>query len=87
MQMTLQCDCQWDQLFFNDLFRDTGCSFCGLKTVMSENDSLPPDQHRISDVAKWKKGSNLFKQQLDKYWVNQEVKFNWKADLTGIESW
>ena len=26
---------------------------------------------------------NSFKNRLDKFWANQDVKFNWKANLTG----
>jgi hypothetical protein len=29
---------------------------------------------------------NTFKNRLDKFWVNQDVKFDWKADTTGIGS-
>jgi hypothetical protein len=30
--------------------------------------------------------TNTFKNRLDKFWVNQDVKFNWKAGITGIGS-
>jgi len=29
---------------------------------------------------------NSFKNNLDKFWQNEDVKFNWKANLTGAGS-
>jgi len=29
---------------------------------------------------------NSFKNNLDKFWLNEDVKFNWKANLTGAGS-
>jgi hypothetical protein len=30
--------------------------------------------------------TKTFNNHLDKFWVNQDVKFNWKVDTTGIGS-
>jgi len=30
--------------------------------------------------------TNSFKNRLDKFWFNQDLKFDWKADITGIGS-
>jgi len=30
---------------------------------------------------------NTFKNKLDKLWANENVKFNWRADLTGPGSY
>jgi hypothetical protein len=32
------------------------------------------------------KSTNTFKNRSDKFWVDQDVKFNWRADITGIGS-
>jgi len=29
--------------------------------------------------------SNIFKKRLDKFWFNQDLKFDWKADITRSE--
>jgi len=30
--------------------------------------------------------TNIFKNRLDRFWVNQELKFDWYADIAGIGS-
>jgi len=30
--------------------------------------------------------TNIFKNRLDRFWVNQEIKFDWHADIAGIGS-
>jgi len=30
--------------------------------------------------------TNIFKNRLDRFWVNQEIKFDWHADIPGIGS-
>jgi len=30
--------------------------------------------------------TNIFKNRLDRFWVNQEIKFDWLADIAGIGS-
>ena len=30
--------------------------------------------------------TNIFKNRLDKFWANQDFKFNWNADITRIGS-
>jgi len=29
---------------------------------------------------------NIFKSSLDKFWYNQDLKFDWKAEISGIGS-
>ena len=30
--------------------------------------------------------TNMFKNRLDKFWYNQHIKFDWNADISGIDS-
>jgi len=30
--------------------------------------------------------TNIFKNRLDRFWVNQEIKFDWHANIAGIGS-
>jgi len=39
--------------------RYNGTQYCSTETVLL-NISLPPDQHHISDVVKWRLGGNIF---------------------------
>ena len=38
------------------------------------------------DTVVTAKSVNSFKGRLDRFWNDQEVKFNWKADITGTGS-
>ena len=40
----------------------------------------------LPDTVVTAKSVNSFKSRLDKFWNDQEVKFNWKADITGTGS-
>ena len=42
--------------------------------------------HSLPDTVVKAESVNSFKNRLDKYWNNQEVKFNWKADIEGTGS-
>jgi len=39
----------------------------------------------LSDCVVSSNTANIFKHHLDKYWFDQDVKYNYKADLHGIE--
>ena len=41
--------------------------------------SLPDAVVAVNDL-------NLFKTALDKHWTRQEIKYNWKSELTGLGS-
>jgi len=30
--------------------------------------------------------TNIFKNRLDRFWINEEIKFDWHADIAGIGS-
>jgi len=47
--------------------------------VRTVSNSLP-------DIAVKAESVNTFKGRLDKFWSDQEVKFNWKADIKGSGS-
>lgn len=47
--------------------------------VISVWNSLPDDVVSANNT-------NMFKNLLDKHWINQEFKFNYKADITGTGS-
>jgi len=40
----------------------------------------------LSDIVVKAESVNSFKGSLDKFWSDQEVKFNWKADIKGTGS-
>jgi hypothetical protein len=40
----------------------------------------------LPNVVVSAESTNTFKNRLDKFWVNQDFKFDWKADITGIGS-
>jgi len=37
----------------------------------------------LPDLAIDANNINSFKNKLDKFWANENVKFNWRSDLTG----
>ena len=37
-------------------------------------------------MSVFSESTNIFKNRLDKFWANQDFKFDWNADITGIES-
>jgi len=40
----------------------------------------------LPDVVVKAQSANTFKKRLDRFWDNQELKFNWKADIKGTRS-
>ena len=40
----------------------------------------------LSTVVVSADSTNIFTNRLDKFWANQDFKFDWKADNTGIGS-
>jgi len=42
--------------------------------------------NRLPNIIVNAESTNIFKNRLDKFWVNQEIKFEWHADVAGIGS-
>jgi len=42
--------------------------------------------NNISNIIVNAESTNIFKNRLDRFWVNQEFKFDWHADVAGIGS-
>jgi len=40
----------------------------------------------LSNIIVNEESTNIFKNRLDKSWVNQEIKFDWHANIAGIGS-
>jgi len=40
----------------------------------------------LPDILVNAQATNMFKNCLDRFWVNREFKFNWHADIAGIGS-
>jgi len=53
--------------------------FCFSSRVRTLCNSLP-------DVVVKAESANSIKGRLDRFWDNQEIKFNWKADIKGTGS-
>ena len=43
------------------------------------------EQFSLPDIVVKAESVNSFKGRLDKFWSDQEVKFNWEADIKGME--
>jgi len=44
------------------------------------------EQFTVPDIVVKAESVNSFKRRLDRFWDDQEVKFNWKAHIKGTKS-
>ena len=62
--------------FFSSFHYDAR-KYCFSARIVNIWNSLPNDVVNVNNV-------NQFKARLDKFWMHQDVKFDFTADLTGI---
>ena len=61
----------------NQSFHYDARKYCFSARIVNILNSLPNDVFDVNNV-------NQFKARLDKFWMHQDVKFDFTADLTGI---
>jgi len=61
--------------------------FNKLKSYFVTNNSVDYNEiNSYDNIILNAESTNIFKNRLDRFWVNQEFKFDWHADIAGIGS-